>query len=106
MLAFEDDKTIPSSFGPTTITHSLTLLEFDSANSKGMTLGSPYQGTDYFGNTVNYTHKVDFSVAELGISGDIIWLRCRTDDTVNPSVDLPASDALFKVKTYFSLKIN
>ncbi|MBL7837087.1 MAG: hypothetical protein JNM67_06200, partial [Bacteroidetes bacterium] len=58
------------------------------------------------GENVQYWHSITLNVADLGASGDVLWVRTETTDMVNPHLFIPAATAPFNFKKYFAIRLN
>ncbi len=106
MVAFLDDKTAPNQFGKTTINFTLNPYQYDTTVNTMSVDASPFLAKGVSGTDINYWHYVTLNVADIGVSGDVVWVRTETTDKVNPSVLIPAPTAPFNFKKYFAIRLN
>ena len=79
---------------------------FDVTDDLSLTiLSSPVFERGFYGETVAYTHKIDFNPgADLGTTTGQWYFRVYVQDNQNPVTELPTNDAIFHVKEYMSFK--
>lgn len=106
MFAYTDDKTPVNQFGASTINFSLNPYQFDSTVQNLNVVSNAISNTGITGSTVNYWHSITINVADLGVSGDVIWIRTETTDKVNNPVFIPGSTASFNFFKHCAIKIN
>lgn len=106
MVAYLDDKTPVNQFGPSTINFTLNPYYYDSTSMDMIVEGVPYNAPGVSGATINYWHSLTVNVADIGSSGDVLWLRTETTDNVNPRLYIPSQGTPFNFKKYFAIKLN
>lgn len=106
MVAYTDDKTPVSQFGPSSINFSLNPYQYDSTVQTLNTEPSAFSSKGVAAASVDYWHSITLNVADIGVSGDVVWIRTETNDKVNPPVYIPAAGTSFNFLKYFAVKIN
>lgn len=106
MVAYIDDKTAVQNFGPTTINFTLNPYLYDSTSLSMSVEPSAYSAPGVSGQALNYWHSITLNVADIGLSGDVLWVRTETTDNVNPPLFIPSSTAPFNFKKYFAIRLN
>ncbi|MCC6817808.1 MAG: hypothetical protein IT245_02810 [Bacteroidia bacterium] len=106
MVAYLDDKTAVKNFGLSTINFTLNPYQYDSTTMNLITETSPYNTTGVSGENIDYWHSITVNVADIGLSGDVLWIRTETTDNVNDPVFIPSSNAPFNFKKYFAIRLN
>jgi hypothetical protein len=106
MVAYTDDKTPLGSFGNTTVNFTLDPNNYLNAEKSMIKESSSFLAKGFNGTDVNYWFSYTIPVSQLGVVGNVIWVRTITTDNVNSAIKIPDVTASFKAKTYFALKIN
>jgi hypothetical protein len=106
MIAFLDDKTPLGQMGASTLNYSLTPLNFQNTPFDLIKETTPYVAKGISGSDVEYWYSLSLSLNQLGVPGDVVWLRAETSDNINPKVFIPSPENSFNFKKYFALKIN
>lgn len=106
MVAFLDDKTPVNAFGTTKINFTLNPYQYDSTWQTMVTESNAFTDKGVSGENVQYWHSITLNVADLGASGDVLWVRTETTDMVNPPLFIPAATAPFNFKKYFAIRLN
>ncbi|MEQ9062595.1 MAG: hypothetical protein RIE58_00350 [Vicingaceae bacterium] len=105
-LAFSDDQTPPSSFPFTQLKSSRNLFDFSMAELFTMSSSSPVQGLDFWGQTVNYTHKATLNFPN-DTSNTFIYLRSYVQEIVQGDTSEAPNDGTSDImRSYFTLKID
>jgi hypothetical protein len=105
-FAFLDDKTPNTSIGTLKVNFSLLANTFDPANEIAIQLaGSPKNEKGFYKEFVDFYHKVTINPNTYGKPGDVIWIRTKISDGVNPVIELPSDNSLFNAKSYYTIKI-
>lgn len=106
MVSYLDDKTPVKNFTASKINFSLTPYSYDSTTLDLNVESTPFQAFGVSGETVEYWHSITVNIADIGLSGDVLWLRTQTSDNVNPAIDIPSASAPFNFKKYFAIRLN
>lgn len=107
MVAYSDDKTPVNGFGNTTINFSTNPYEYLQADQPMTVAGSPFNATGLSGTKVDYWHSFTLNISSLGAApNDVIWVRTKTTDNVNPPVFIPAPESSFNTIKYFTFRIH
>ncbi|HEY1045665.1 MAG TPA: hypothetical protein VGF79_04450 [Bacteroidia bacterium] len=106
MIAFLDDKTPINNFGNSSINFTLNPYNYSSTEKTLNVAGSSFSAKGVSGTSIPYWHQITLNVSELGLPGDVIWVRTSADDNVNDPVFIPAPSTPFNFKKYFTIKIN
>jgi hypothetical protein len=106
-VAYTDDKTPVNQFSGTKINFSLNPNKYDSTKVQNMVLESnPFNAKGVAGSNLDYWHSININIADIGTSGDVIWVRTETSDKVNPKVFIPSSSTSFNFVKHFALRLN
>jgi hypothetical protein len=106
MVAYKDDKTAVNQFGTTTINFSLSAKQYDSTTQVMTVEPVPFNDKGVTGDLIDYYHSITVNVADLGLPGDVIWIRTETTDNVNDPLFIPSALSDFKYVKYFAIHIN
>lgn len=106
MVAFLDDKTPLNQLDSTSINFTLNPYQYDSTYQNMITESAAFTAKGVSGTNIEYWHSITLNVSEIGLPGDVLWIRTNTFDLVNPKVTIPAPNAPFNFKKYFAIKIN
>lgn len=106
MVAYIDDKTPVKNFGSTSINFTLNPYQYDSTALDMIVQPSAYTDKGVSGENLEYWHSITLDVADIGLPGDVLWVRTQTTDAVNDPVYIPSSSAPFNFKKYFAIKLN
>ena len=106
MVAYLDDKTPVKLFGKTTINFTLNPYQYDTTVLDMGVETVPYNAKGVSGNTMDYWHSITLNVADIGVAGDVLWVRTQTTDNVNDPLFIPAPSTPFNFKKYFAIKLN
>ena len=105
-FAFSDDETLPQNFSTNKIRFSQDLDGFSDAPELPLdVLSTPLSETGYYGNTVNFTHKVTINPHDFAVLGETVFFRVYVKDVQNPVTEIPADGGALYIKTYFSFTI-
>ena len=106
-VAYTDDKTPVNQFAGTKINFSLNPNAYDSTKVQNMVLEpNPFNAKGVAGSNLDYWHSITINVADIGTSGDVVWVRTETSDKVNPKVFIPSSSTSFNFVKHFALRLN
>ena len=106
-VAYTDDKTPVNQFTGTKINFSLNPNAYDSTKVQNMVLEpNPFNAKGVAGSNLDYWHSITINVADIGTSGDVVWVRTETSDKVNPKVFIPSSSTSFNFVKHFALRLN
>jgi hypothetical protein len=106
MLAFLDDKTPVNQLNPTSINFTLNPYLYDSTSQVMTIESSPYNAKGVGTDVIPYWHSITLNVSDLGVPGDVIWVKVLTTDKVNPPIEIPSNSTPFNFKKYFAIRIN
>jgi hypothetical protein len=106
MVAYLDDKTPVKQFGKTTINFTLNPYQYDSTVLNMGVETTAVNAKGVSGVAMDYWHSITLNVADIGLPGDVLWVRTETTDNVNPPLFIPASSTPFNFKKYFAIKLN
>ncbi|NQW41998.1 MAG: hypothetical protein HQ463_01010 [Bacteroidetes bacterium] len=106
MVAYSDDKTPLNNFGATTLNYTLDPNNYSNTEKTMTKESSSFLAKGFNGTDVNYWFSITIPLSQLGIMGNVIWIRTITTDNVNGLTIIPNVTASFKAKTYFALRIN
>ena len=106
MMAYIDDKTPINQFTVNSVNFSLTPYQYDSTVQTMTIEPSAFNGKGVQNTNIDYWHSITVNVADLGLPGDVIWIRTEVADKVNPVVFVPASTSSFNMVKHFAIKIN
>lgn len=106
MVAYLDDKTPVKNFDSARINFTLNPYQYDSTWSKMTVEGAAFTDKGVSGQNIDYWHSITLNVADIGVSGDVLWVRTETTDNVNPPVLIPSPGAPFNFKKYFAIRLN
>lgn len=106
MFAFLDDKTPINQFDTAEMGYSLNPYQYDSAFLKLNPEAQSFSAPGIGGANVQYWHSITVDVSDLGLAGDVVWLRTKLRDNVNESVFIPTDATPFNFKKYFAIRIN
>lgn len=106
MMAYIDDKTPINQFTVNSVNFSLTPYQYDSTVQTMTIEPSAFNSKGVQNTTIDYWHSITVNVADLGLPGDVIWIRTEVADKVNPVVFVPASTSSFNMVKHFAIKIN
>lgn len=106
MFAYTDDKTPVNQFGTSTINFTLNPYQFDSTFQNLYVESNAVTYAGITGSNVNFWHSFTVNVSDLGVSGDVIWIRTETTDKVNNPVFIPGASASFNFFKHCAIKIN
>ena len=105
-FSFADDQTDVTNFKLTQLKSSYELFDFDEGTIYPLNSATPISGSDFWNNTVNFTHKATISFPTDTV-GSYIFLRTylqddmQIDTTENPNFG--TNDIL---RSYFTLKVD
>lgn len=106
-VAYTDDKTPVNQFFGTNINFSLNPNNYDTSKVQNMSLETnAFNSKGISGTNVDYWHSITVNIADIGSSGDVVWVRTQTSDKVNPKVFIPSSSTSFNFVKYFALRLN
>jgi hypothetical protein len=106
MVAFMDDKTAPNQFGTTTLNYSTNPYDFTNPEIPMTVNATATNANSMLGNKVDYWHSATINLSSAGIkSGDVIWIRVKTSDKVNPPLFMPAETASFNIIQYYAFRV-
>ena len=105
MFAYTDDKTAIPQFGQGTVNFSLNPNVYDSTEINMVKEGSPFNAKGVSGSNIDYWHSVTVNVSDIGVSGDVIWIRTLVTDQVNAPLFIPSPSTNFNFIKYFAIKI-
>lgn len=106
MVAFLDDKTPLGQMGASQLNYSLNPNDYQNVAFDLVKESTPFITKGISGNNVEYWYSVSLTINQLGVPGDVVWLRSETTDNINPSVYIPSSETSFNFKKYFALIIS
>ncbi len=105
-FAFSDDETSPNNFGENKIRFAQGLDDFADADARNLELlSSPISENGYYGNTVNFYHKITFNPHDYAALGEVAYFRVYVQDADNPSTEIPSDGGALYIKNYFSYTI-
>jgi hypothetical protein len=105
-FAFEDDNTQSQNLLYNKVRMGINLPTLENETEKNLAIipgGLTTNG--WASEPVIYTHKITLQKSELGVSGDVIWFRAYVQDASNPVHAYPSENAIFRLKTYCSARL-
>lgn len=105
MVAYTDDKTPVPQFGNTTINFTLNPYLYDSTVQTMQKESVPFNAKGVAGSNIDYWHSITLNTADIGVGGDVLWIRTETDDLVNDPVFIPAKGTSFNFIKYFAIRL-
>jgi hypothetical protein len=106
MVAYLDDKTAVKSFGETKINFTLNPYQYDSTWQVMGVETNSFTDKGISGDNIEYWHSITLNVADIGVSGDVLWVRTETTDNVNLPLFIPSPSTPFNFKKYFAIRLN
>ncbi|MDP2175003.1 MAG: hypothetical protein Q8K70_03735 [Bacteroidota bacterium] len=103
MVAFLDDKTPLGQMGASQLNYSLNPNDYQNVPFDLVKETTPFITKGISGADVEYWFSLTLNISQLGLPGDVIWLRSETTDNINPRVFIPSSETSFNFKKYFAL---
>lgn len=105
-FAFSDEETEARDFGENKIRFSQNFDDFENATELSLeVLSSPLNEVGYYGDNVDYTHKISINPHDFTSLGEVAYFRVYVKDADNPITEIPSNGGAFYIKTYFSLTI-
>jgi hypothetical protein len=106
MLGYTDDKTPVNQMTINSINFSLSPYQYDSTVQTMTIETTPFTAKGVQNVNIDYWHSITVNVADIGVPGDVIWVKTEVCDKVNPVVFIPASTTSFNLVKHFAFKIN
>ena len=103
-FALSDAETNPQSFTYNKVKFGDHLNDFSDYPEVAASLNSPVLEEDYFGNPVNYYHKVTYNPSNLP-EGKVVFFRIYVNDGATNNTELPNDGGATYIKLYASLEI-
>lgn len=103
-VSFADDKTALSNL--TGLKASLSKLgnQYDSLKEYNIEfVATPKTELGYHKEMVDYHHKITLDTRQVAMPGDILWIRTKISDGVNPTSEIPNNNSLFSAKRYCAI---
>jgi len=105
-VALYDDNTTVDKLEHNKVKFAASLNDFDNALEKDLTIESPITEIGYFGEPVQYFHKVSLDVTSYG-AGERVFMRVYVKDPALSNItEIPGSGSNTYIKEYFSFLIN
>lgn len=102
-IAFEDDQTPVGQLGINEIKFSNQINDFSSALAQSLTIvGQPISAEGYFGDLVNYHHRITIDPAQYASMGEFSYFRTTVQDDDNDPSQIPNEGSFQYIKEYFA----
>ena len=103
-FAFDDPETASEDLTHNKVKFSLNLNAFSGAPINPLAIVSPITEEGYFGNQVQYTHRIQFNVASYGPE-TVLFARAYIKDNGQDIVELPSEGSANYIKSYSAIVI-
>ena len=102
-VSFSDDNTAVSSFSNVTINASTDPNVFDPANEIPLKKGPNKTMAGLFSTSSDYYWNGTYDGSQ-NVENDVVWFRITVSDGKNMGYQIPNSNSMFMLKTYFALQ--